>query len=354
MEGVYDHIQEEAYPREDEKVEKEPEGNLGQDLQETYRSFAASPWGARIGGFLGTVRKQGESVINEARHEAVQASEDVWKGFSELRTTLTTHARTMSGGAADMLSPTSAAAAAAASGYGVIANDDEPRSSATAEEKSGAIATTANADGTTAPPPTAALPPDTQGSSSQAATESEGFISRFRAEAEKRLKDIQKAEDAADEALLQFGTNIRNFLRDAVTVAPPSESDAGTPGDSSSKVLFESKDAEGRKVIHTSRFDAQLHVIHCALESFTHDPSSPEWPKWKEEFKAEAKTDAIATDLEKYEDLRRAMEKLVPEQVDYETFWSRYYFLRMVIESEEKRRKEMLKGEDRTSPSEFV
>ena len=38
------------------------------------------------------------------------------------------------------------------------------------------------------------------------------------------------------------------------------------------------------------------------------------------------------------------MEKLVPEQVDYPHFWTRYYFLRMVIETEEQRRRELLKG----------
>ena len=38
------------------------------------------------------------------------------------------------------------------------------------------------------------------------------------------------------------------------------------------------------------------------------------------------------------------MEKCVPEKVEYKVFWCRYYFLRHVIESEEKRRREMLKG----------
>ena len=171
--------------------------------------------------------------------------------------------------------------------------------------------------------------------------EAEGILSRFRSEATKRLKDIEKAEDAADEALLKFGSNIRNFLRDAVTIAPPEE---GSEGDKNGEVLFESKDSTGKKVVHATRFDAQLHVIHSTLDSFLTDPASPEWEKWKSDFNVEAKTDAIAKDLEKHEHLRTAMEKCVPERVDYATFWGRYYFLRYVIESEEQRRREMLKG----------
>ena len=173
--------------------------------------------------------------------------------------------------------------------------------------------------------------------------EAESMLSRFRAEAAKRLKDIERAEDAADEALLRFGTNIRNFLRDAVSIAPPSqeEIDSGR-----SKVLFESKDADGKRVIHGSRMEAQLHVIHCSMDSFLKDPASLEFAPWSEAFDVEKHTEDISKDLEKYEELRRAMEKCVPEKVEYTMFWKRYYFLRHVIEEEERRRKELLKGTD--------
>jgi len=171
--------------------------------------------------------------------------------------------------------------------------------------------------------------------------EAESMLSRFRAEAAKRLKDIERAEDAADEALLRFGTNIRNFLRDAVSIAPPSqeEIDSGR-----SRVLFESRDADGKRVIHGSRMEAQLHVIHCSMDSFLKDPASREYAPWAETFDVEKHTEDIARGLERYEELRRAMEKCVPEKVEYSIFWKRYYFLRHVVEEEERRRKELLKG----------
>lgn len=168
------------------------------------------------------------------------------------------------------------------------------------------------------------------------------MISKFRSEAAKRLKDLEKAEDAADEALLRFGTNIRNFLRDAVAVAPPS--DDSVQAGSNADVLFESKDSTGKRVIHTTRFEAQLHVIHSTFDSFMNDPVSGEWPKFRDNFEIDEKTEDISQDLEKYTDLRKAMEQLVPEKVDYKEFWCRYYFLRLVIETEEQRRKELLKG----------
>ena len=171
--------------------------------------------------------------------------------------------------------------------------------------------------------------------------EAQGIVSLFRSNATKRLKELQKAEDAADEALLKFGSNIRNFLSDAVSIAPPA---SGSQAERDGAVLFESKDSSGKKVVHATRFDAQLHVIHSTLDSFLKDPASPQWEAWRESFDAEEKTDAIARDLEKHEELRSAMEKCVPEKVDYKSFWCRYYFLRHVIESEEQRRREILKG----------
>jgi len=170
--------------------------------------------------------------------------------------------------------------------------------------------------------------------------ESEGVLARLRVEAAKRLKEIEKAEDAADEALLKFGTNIRNFLRDAVSIAPPSDDFEGQ----GSTVLFESKDAQGKRVIHTTRFDAQLHVIHSSLDSFTKDPVSEEFEPWTKAFDVESKTDDITKDLETFDELRASMEKLVPDQVSYADFWKRYYFLRHSIETAEARRRDLLKG----------
>jgi hypothetical protein len=176
--------------------------------------------------------------------------------------------------------------------------------------------------------------------SDEAIKESETVISRLRAEAAKRLKDIQKAEDAADEALLKFGANIRDFLKEAVKIAPP----AAGEGQQGNTVLFESKDASGKRVIHTSRYDAQLHVVHTTTETFTNDPASIEFAAWTKQFDVEKKTEDISADLAKYPELRTTMEKLVPDTVSYADFWKRYYFLRHSVEAAEERRRELLKG----------
>ena len=305
MDVAYDHIQEEVLSPDEiakkESDEKQKDKNLNTEFKEAYKSFSASPWGAKLGGFFSDVRKQGETYYEGARQEATAASGEALKGFTDLRSTIVNRARSISTSQSPPATPT----AAGPGEEGVKEGKDKERSE------------------------------------SEALRESEGVISRFRTEAAKRLKDLEKAEEAADAAIFKFGANIGNFLRDAVTIAPPTEE---TNADGSRKVLFESKDKDGKRVIHSTRFDAQLHAIHSSIESFLKDPVSPEYDKWKDDFDVEKKTDAIAVDLEKHEELRRTMEKLVPEKVEYAVFWTRYYFLRMVVETEEQRRREMLKG----------
>jgi hypothetical protein len=185
--------------------------------------------------------------------------------------------------------------------------------------------------------PTASSEEESKGQKEAGESSGEGFISRFKAEAARRLKEIEKAEEAADEAILRFGLSISQKLREAVSIVPPETDESG-------KLLFESKDADGKRVIHATRFDAQLHVIHSNLDSFTKDPASDKFPEFKKNFSVDAKTDEIASHLEKYPELRSAMEKVVPETVEYVEFWTRYYFLRLVIETEEQKRKELLRG----------
>lgn len=239
---------------------------------------------------------QGESVYKEAQQELTAVSEEASKGFTDLRTSIISRTRALS--------------------------QAQPPAETAASAREGGSA-------------------EKEVSTEDALEASEGVLARLRTEAAKRLKEIESAEDAADEALLKFGTNIRNFLRDAVSIAPPSADDNAQ----GSTVLFESKDAHGKRVIHTTRFDAQLHVIHSSLASFTKDPDSEEYAAWAEKFDADSKTDDISKDLENFPELRTTMEKVVPDRVSYADFWRRYYFLRHSIEIAEARRRDLLKGE---------
>lgn len=219
MDAAYDHIAEKTYSgdraqtptppkdsndsatRTDGEVPTSPKReSLQSEFQETFKAFSASPWGARLGGLWGNVQKQSQTYLETARKEAEAAGGEALKGFTDLKEGLVKQTRRLS------------------------------LSEGQAKEK----------NATTDEPNTDELHKDTDA----AISENESFIARFKAEAAKRLKDIEKAEDAADEALLRFGTNVRNFLKEAVTVVPAEEE---RPGTAKPSVLFDStKTQEGR------------------------------------------------------------------------------------------------------------
>lgn len=324
MDIAYDHIAEETYS--DRTPTPKPNStsgpsapsaptNLNTEFQETFRTFSNSPWGAKLGGLWGNVRKQSSSYYAQAQRDVGEASGEALKGLTDLKESLVNRTRRASVGEEQTGVEEDTEAAS-----GVASKTGEAR------QRSGGNKAA-----------------EKSRTESEVLRENDSLVARFRSEAAKRLKDLEKAEDAADEALLRFGTNIRNFLRDAVSVAPPS-GEGPNAGKAGSEVLFESKDAAGKRVLHTTRLDAQLHVIHTTPDKFTRDPESDKWAGFRDGFEIDKQTQRIGEDLERYPELRRAMESLVPEKVEYKDFWCRYYFLRMVLETEEQRRKEMLKG----------
>ena len=74
MDSAYDHIQEQTYRKDNEdsinsgadKETKDQQPTLNAEFQDAYRAFSASPWGARIGGFLGNVVKQARLPRNRS------------------------------------------------------------------------------------------------------------------------------------------------------------------------------------------------------------------------------------------------------------------------------------------------
>lgn len=60
MDIAYDQIQEEALsPKDQEEREKQQGGSsLNTEFQEAFKAVSSSPWGAKLGGFFGQVKKQ--------------------------------------------------------------------------------------------------------------------------------------------------------------------------------------------------------------------------------------------------------------------------------------------------------
>jgi len=317
-EGAQDQQQEQQSQQ--QQAQAAPQ-TLNTEFQQAFQAVSSSPWGARLGGWFGEARKQGQTFYSELQKEASEAQQQASKGFEGLRGQLAqrTAGLNLNAEGAPLSSVPGEEAVPMARG-------GEEKSKSAVEED----------------------PARPENLAADIVKEAGSLVASLRLTATSKLKDLQRAEDAADEALLKFGTNVADFLKNSVVISAPTEADASKPRGTDAagnEVLFETTDnGTGRKVFHTTRLDAQLHAVHTTATSFTQDPQGEQWIEWEKGFDIDKQTEAIAADLDKFEDLRRAMEKLVPEKVEYRAFWVRYYFIRKAIDEEEKKRKEVLKG----------
>jgi hypothetical protein len=161
-------------------------------------------------------------------------------------------------------------------------------------------------------------------------------------------RDLEKMENAAGSYLLRLGKDLKTLLKDAVAVNGPTDgsgsrsrsgSDSGE--DAPAELLFNVPEVL-RNQIYSTRLDAQLHALHTSKEPFMTTTDEPDYQKFEQDFDVDGHTDEIASDLEKHPKLRQLMESLIPDPVSYETFWTKYYYMRKQIAEQETRRKQLL------------
>jgi hypothetical protein len=76
-----------------------------------------------------------------------------------------------------------------------------------------------------------------------------------------------------------------------------------------------------------TRFEAQVLALRADPTTFTEDPEDAEgFARWKGSFSVDKMKEEIEAVLQESPGLESFIEKLVPSVVDYETFWSRYFF----------------------------
>jgi len=74
MDTAYDNIQKEALPlsqgesSENKEETPAPTTTLNSDFSEAYKAISSSPWGARLGGFFGSVVKQVNALKSARLH----------------------------------------------------------------------------------------------------------------------------------------------------------------------------------------------------------------------------------------------------------------------------------------------
>lgn len=154
-------------------------------------------------------------------------------------------------------------------------------------------------------------------------------------------RELAGIEDKAAGYLGETGSTVKNLLQSAVRVDAPRKSfDENEGEDASTDVLFNVPD-DIRNDIYSTRLGAQLHALHTSEAPFIDVDTSrdEEYQKFKNNFNVEESSERIANDLKEHAKLQNLMDKLVPTQVSYADFWTKYYYMREKIDQQEAKRK---------------
>lgn len=139
-------------------------------------------------------------------------------------------------------------------------------------------------------------------------------------------KEIEVAHDSLEtvgHVIDQFGNTV---IKGTAQIISQSK-DAILESESDSKKKKRIKKQSGLNSKLYSRFDAQIRAIQGDSDTYTEEPFDLErYNKWKLEFSLEGKKDEMEKLLRENDEMESVFRRLVPNVVDRETFWLRYYY----------------------------
>lgn len=151
-------------------------------------------------------------------------------------------------------------------------------------------------------------------------------------QANKALDSLDSKLEIVEQQAGKFVSLFSSFFSNIVSIDNPKEESSGEP-----ETLF-SKPVIPGPAYSSSRFDNDLFKLHTTEAVFLESPRDE-----GNKLDINEKTEEISKLLEKYPDtLERLMNKLVPVEISYQDFWSRYFSEELKLKESEQKRKELL------------
>ncbi|XP_010905741.3 uncharacterized protein [Elaeis guineensis] len=138
----------------------------------------------------------------------------------------------------------------------------------------------------------------------------------------------QESLESVGQVIDDFGGSVwqgtTEIISQSKEVLLAMESDANSPDPSSIDAGTQNLAGSSRRY---SRFDAQVLAIQSDLSTFSEEPEDAEdFKKWRSGFQLAEKEEEVENLCYENGALEGFLEKLVPSVMDYDTFWSRYYY----------------------------
>ncbi|KAJ1691533.1 hypothetical protein LUZ63_015688 [Rhynchospora breviuscula] len=161
--------------------------------------------------------------------------------------------------------------------------------------------------------------------------------------AQERLESMGQAVDDIGDTLRRGTAEIISQSKEALLSLDAPSPSSESPSDTDSNPR--SSAASSLPIMSRyTRFESQLIAARSDPATFTEPPEDPQdFAKWQSGFKLEEQKDEIDTLLKENSQVEVFLEKLVPNLVDEETFWSRYFYKIEKIKQAEDARAKIVK-----------
>ncbi|XP_010481925.1 PREDICTED: BSD domain-containing protein 1-like [Camelina sativa] len=167
------------------------------------------------------------------------------------------------------------------------------------------------------------------------ATRSESVIETYRRDLEefgtglkKEIEVAQGSLGTVGHAIDELGNTVLKGTADIIAQGKEAILAAGNESDSSdnnSSQSFGRRDSFSSKPY--SRFDAQIRVVQGDPNTYCEEPEdSDDYKKWESGFSLDEKAEEMEKLFEDNGDMKGVYKRAVPNTVDHETFWFRYFY----------------------------
>ncbi|KAJ0236205.1 BSD domain-containing protein [Hirschfeldia incana] len=165
------------------------------------------------------------------------------------------------------------------------------------------------------------------------ADRSESVIETYRRDLEefgtglkKEIEVAQGSLGTVGHAIDEIGNTVMKGTAEIIAQGKEAILAAGNESDSSSdNTSLGRRDSFSSKPY--SRFDAQVRAVQGDVSTYSEEPEdSDDYNKWESEFSLGGKSEEMGELLEGNGDMKGVYKKVVPNVVDHETFWFRYYY----------------------------
>lgn len=167
------------------------------------------------------------------------------------------------------------------------------------------------------------------------ATRSESVIETYRRDLQEFGSGLKKEIEVAQgslgtvgHAIDELGSTVLKGTAEIIAQGKEAILAAGNESDSSdnnSSVSYGGRDSFSSKPY--SRFDAQVRAVQGDLNTYCEEPEDLEdYKNWKSGFSLDQKAEEMERLMEENGDMRGSYKRVVPNMVDQETFWLRYFY----------------------------